>query len=167
MARVSLRLQAGRLIVRDVAVADAERVAEIWADPQVTRYLGGPRDRAKVVESVLEAAANPPRLDLWTVEHDGKVIGSCGLLEKEIDGRDEVELIYVIAGAEQGRGFATEAATAVRDHAARAIGHSRLVALIDAENAPSLRVAEKLGFSHERDVERPGGRLMQLHARES
>ena len=162
---MSTRLVTQRLVVRDVEAADAPGIARIWSDPEVTRFLGGPRDAGKVAASVLEAAADPPRLDLWTVEHEGEVIGSCGLVEKQIEGRDEVELIYVIDGKRQGQGLATEAATAVRDHARASLGLSRLVVLIQVENLPSVRVAEKLDFAHESDVERPGGRTMQLHAR--
>jgi ribosomal-protein-alanine N-acetyltransferase len=94
------------------------------------------------------------------------LVGNCGLLEKEVEGRAEVELVYLIAYDAWGRGYATEAAAAVRDHALGVLGLSRLIALIKPENAASERVAEKLGMQLERDVERRGGVTMRLYVLE-
>jgi ribosomal-protein-alanine N-acetyltransferase len=162
-----VRLTTRRLIVRDVAASDADPLAAIWADPAVTRHLGGPRDPERVRSAVLAAAADPPALDQWTVEQDGRVVGSCGLLRKCVGGRDEVELVYVLARDAWGRGLATEAAAAVRDHASTELGLDRLVALIEPAHAASRRVAEKLGFRLEGPVGRPGGRVLDLFVRES
>ena len=163
---MAVRLETDRLVIRSVTAADATAIAAIWADPDVTRHLGGPREPEKVIASVLEAADDPPALDLWTVEHEGRTIGNCGLVEKQIDGRDEVEIAYVLATEAQGRGFATEAGAAVRDHAFDVLGLSRLVALVHPENESSARVAEKLGFSFEKDVPRPSGRVLRLYGLE-
>jgi len=73
------------------------------------------------------------------------VIGHCGLLPKTINGRDEVELVYVIVPAFWRRGYATEAAAAIRDYAFQTLGVLRLVCLIDPANTASERVALKTG----------------------
>lgn len=57
----------------------------------------------------------------------------------------------------QGNGYATEAATACRDHARYDCGVHRLIAIIDSANVPSQRVAEKIGLGYERDAEYGGG----------
>jgi ribosomal-protein-alanine N-acetyltransferase len=72
--------------------------------------------------------------------------------------------VYVIARAFWGLGYATEAATAVRDAALGSLGLTRLIALVDPDNAPSARVASKLGMRRERLTTRPGGRLMEMWA---
>lgn len=163
---MTVRLETERLVIRSVVEGDAAPIAAIWADPEVTRWLGGPREPEKVIASVLEAAKEPPALDLWTVEHEGRTVGNCGLVEKEIAGRQEIEIAYVLATEVQGRGLATEAGAAVRDHAFGPLGLKRLVALAHPENAPSARVAEKLGFVFEREVPRPGGRVLRLYGLE-
>lgn len=56
----------------------------------------------------------------------------------------------------QGNGYATEAATACRDHARYDCGVHRLIAIIDSANVPSQRVAEKIGLGYERDAEYGG-----------
>ena len=51
-----------------------------------------------------------------------------------------------------GRGYATEAAQAVRDYAFNRLRLPRLIAMIDPQNIASIRVAEKLGMYYEKDV---------------
>jgi len=51
-----------------------------------------------------------------------------------------------------GKGYATEAAAGIRDHARSRLGFDRLVSLIDPENAASKAVALRIGMQHERDL---------------
>jgi RimJ/RimL family protein N-acetyltransferase len=92
-----------------------------------------------------------------------RVIGECGLIEKEVEGRPELELVYVLAPDAWGRGYATEAAAAVRE-AAEDAGVPRLIALIDPGHPASARVARKIGMSLEREVIRPSGAVRQVYA---
>ena len=73
-----------------------------------------------------------------------------------------MELIYLFQKGVWGQGYATEAATAVLDHAFSVLDAPRIVALIAPDHAASIRVAEKIGMRHARDVERPS-RVMRLY----
>jgi RimJ/RimL family protein N-acetyltransferase len=156
-----------RLIVRALEPGDVEALAALWCDPAATAYLGGPRGFDAVCRTLRDDLTLPeqPAFDLWpTIEKaSGCVVGHCGLLDKEIADRTEIELVYVIAPAAWGRGFATEAGRAIRDHAVTVLGRQRLVALIHPDNAASERVAGKLGFRCEGDVQRSHG-SMRLYA---
>jgi ribosomal-protein-alanine N-acetyltransferase len=156
-----------RLIVRSLEPGDVEALAALWCDPRATAYLGGPRRFDEVCRTLRDdlALAVQPTFDLWpTIEKaSGRVVGHCGLLDKEIEGRVEIELVYVLAPWAWGRGFATEAGRAIRDHAVTTLQRRRLVALIRSENAASERVASKLGFRCQGDVQRPHG-AMRLYA---
>jgi RimJ/RimL family protein N-acetyltransferase len=88
-------------------------------------------------------------------------------LSKQIDGVTEVELIYLLAAHAWGQGYATEAATALRDHALGELALPRLVALIEPAHTASARVAAKLGFIRARQTVRPGGRIMDLYLLET
>jgi len=109
-------------------------------------------------------ANNSDPVAIWctTERSTGEVIGDCGLLKKEIDGKPEVEVFYLIAKRHHGNGFATEAAIAICEYAFTELGLSRVVALIDPKNLASIRVAEKASLSHERNVLRPSGKTMAL-----
>ena len=52
-----------------------------------------------------------------------------------------------------GNGYATEAAIACRDWALGELGLTRLISLIALENTPSIRVAERIGETFERELE--------------
>jgi RimJ/RimL family protein N-acetyltransferase len=56
------------------------------------------------------------------------------------------ELGYTVFARDRGRGYATEAAVALMEWAQRAHGVSGFVLSIRADNAPSLRIAKRLGF---------------------
>jgi ribosomal-protein-alanine N-acetyltransferase len=157
-----------RLLVRSLEVADAAPLAAIWSDPDVTRHMGGPRDFTEIREDLEEDARTDAQaeIDLWPVVEklSGRVIGHCGLIEKDVDDEAEIELIYVLASDSWGEGYATEAASALRDYAFHQLGLRRIISLIDAENAPSARVAEKIGMEFEKETRRPGGKIMHVYS---
>lgn len=61
-------------------------------------------------------------------------------------GTPAVEMGWWIARSAWGRGYATEATTAVRDHVFESGFTDRLLAVYEPVNAASARVVEKLGF---------------------
>jgi RimJ/RimL family protein N-acetyltransferase len=79
---------------------------------------------------------------------DGEPLGYCGLVVGRCTAA-EPEVAYELLPRFHGQGYATEAARAVVD-AAFATGRRRLWSTIGSWNAPSLRVAEKVGFRRER-----------------
>jgi RimJ/RimL family protein N-acetyltransferase len=93
------------------------------------------------------------------------VLGRCGIAVREIEGRIEREVGYLFAREHWGRGYATEAASAMRDRALGELGLRRVIALIRCENEASKRVAAKLGMAYERDVEFHDRRV-ELHSLE-
>ena len=84
---------------------------------------------------------------------DSEIIGYCGLTElPDIEGGPELEVGYRLIRSAWGNGYATEAASAVRDYAFSELDQTRLVSLIDPTNTRSIRVAEKLGMNFEKEV---------------
>ncbi len=165
--RSRIILETGRLVLRYQQAADVEFLVDLWTDPQVTRYLGGPRDRDWLQSVFEETVKNPSaeRYDLWPVieKKSGLLVGHCGLLDKEVEGRPEIELTYILAASAWGRGYATEMGQALKQHAFEKLGIGRLIALIEPENAASERVALKLGMRLEKEVIRPGGELRKVY----
>jgi ribosomal-protein-alanine N-acetyltransferase len=166
--QLAMQIDTARLLIRTLQALDAEPLARIWSDPEVTRYMGGPRDQDQIRALLEEDAAdpNPPQLDLWPVieKASGIVVGHCGLLEKEVNGKAEVEVIYVLEPLAWGKGYAAEAASAVVERAFEELGLRRVIALIDPQNAASERVALKLGMQLEGETVRPSGKVMRVYA---
>jgi ribosomal-protein-alanine N-acetyltransferase len=167
LARDLTILETPRLRLRRTRRADIPALIALWTDPEVTRFMGGPREEATLSKVFGEAADDPfaEVYDLWPVEEkaSGEVIGDCGLTLKEIEGMDEIELVYVFSHSRWGRGYATEMAQALKHHAFDTLGLRRIVSLIDPENAGSHRVAEKAGMKLEKEVVRPGGNVRRLY----
>jgi RimJ/RimL family protein N-acetyltransferase len=78
----------------------------------------------------------------------GTPIGICGLLQRaEFEAPD---LGFAFLPAFRSQGYAFEAASAVKADAHARLGIETLLAIVNPENAPSIRVLERLGFRFER-----------------
>ena len=82
----------------------------------------------------------------------GTLIGDCGLVWQEVEGVQEPEIGYHVHREHQGRGYATEAARAVRDYAFGTLGCDHVISMIRPENLASRRVAEKNGLTVNRTI---------------
>jgi RimJ/RimL family protein N-acetyltransferase len=148
-------IETERLRLREFTDADAPALYALYQDAATMRFMGPPP--ASLEEEIENIRAHRSRYyeargyGLWGVElrETGAMVGRCGLLDTTIDGRAEVELSYLLDPAYLGRGLATEAARAVLDFAAAALGLNRVVAVIDPLNIASRRVAERLGMRRE------------------
>jgi RimJ/RimL family protein N-acetyltransferase len=109
-------------------------------------------------------------------KEDGALVGRSGLNVwdpsdwsitrlDEADGPTEIEIAYLFGKDYWGHGYATEAATAVRDWAFGELGFDRLIALIYPDNARSIGVARKLGMEPEGDANFGAG-LLTIYALE-
>jgi RimJ/RimL family protein N-acetyltransferase len=132
---------------------DLDALAAMWADERVYAMIGGqPRSREEVWIRLLRS------IGTWTLfgygawvlrDRDaGTILGEIGLMEarRVIDPPlDAPELGWTLTGAAQGRGFAHEALVAILDWAD---GHriARTQCIIDPGNAPSIRLAEHVGY---------------------
>lgn len=138
------RIKTQRLTLCMFRVDHFEALARMHADEETMRFMGGVRD-AHASWRGLAAM-----LGQWTlrgygpyaVEADGAFVGRVGLYHPL--HWPERELGYCFLAEARGKGFATEATRAVRDTVI-AQGITRLISLINPANAPSLRVAARLG----------------------
>jgi RimJ/RimL family protein N-acetyltransferase len=73
----------------------------------------------------------------------GALVGRAGFFEPE--GWPGFELGWMLRRASWGQGYATEAARRLLAHAFTDMKRERVISLIRAANAPSIRVAERLG----------------------
>lgn len=108
-------------------------------------------------EAFLERLLAPARLRkpsqfALVLRENEKLIGYCGFFLQTVDHVDELEIAYRLDPEYWGRGLATEAARAVRDHAFRNLYAERVISLIVPENVPSRRVALKNGMRLEKET---------------
>lgn len=150
-----MELATDRLRVRSFRRDDLDAYAEIVADPEVMRYLGGPLTRSQA-RAYIERSLEHERtfgFGRYGVVRDGGLIGMCGYAPV----RDYVDLGYRFTRSSWGNGFATEAARAVIDYGFSVLGLHEIVAMALIDNTDSIRVIEKLGFTFVREETTPGG----------
>ena len=152
-------LRTARLTLRQMTADDLDDMAALLGHPAVMRFYPAPKSREEARAWIAWTTASYAEhgYGLWVVQtRAGEFVGDCGLTVQQVEGRQEVEVGYHVRADLQGRGFATEAAAACRDHAVR-LGVERLVAIVDPANLPSQRVAAKIGLELERTVPVHGG----------
>lgn len=146
-------LETERLRLRRLVPEDLEALGRILDDPDVMRYFG---TKARQLEVTRECMAHYDVQGFGMLAAEYKATGACigrvGFIRQHVEGADEVEIGWLVAREQWGKGLATEAARALIDYGFTWLGLPRLISLIDPENAASLAVARKLGAICERDV---------------
>ncbi len=174
-------LETERLLLRLPKRHDLDAYAAILGDPLVVRSLGfGPRTREETAEAIERMLRHWERYDigLFSVvrKSDERLLGRVGFLlwdterwlnalHHDLEGLLETEIGWTLGSEFWNRGYATEAALAARDWALSERGLTRLASLIASGNTPSIRVAEKIGETLEReDLPGPFDRRVDLYS---
>ena len=113
---------------------DEER-AKHWVEKQLDRYA----NKRNGLQVLIDKKTN-------------EFIGQWGLLLQEVDGEIEIEVAYHILKKYWGKGYAPEAAGAFIDYAFKNSLTSSVISIIDKRNIKSQRVAEKNGFTREKET---------------
>lgn len=152
-------LETERLILRRQTPSDLEDLYALYCDPEIVRYVpDAPRSYDEAREELewhMNGHPRNPQLGLWATvfKPNGRFIGRCGLLPWTIEGREAVEVAYLIERAYWGQGLGSEAAQAIAQYAFEQLGLQRLVCTVLPGNTASARVAEKIGMHLEREME--------------
>ena len=159
--RIDSQLETERLILRPMTQADFDALLLIFTDQ-------------KVMAAFQHEPFTPEQMQRWlsrNLEHQGhygyglfsvilkesgELIGDCGLEQMEVSGQTLAELGYDFRSDYWNRGFASEAAHAVRDYAFEILRLPQLLSLIRVGNLSSKRVAEKVGMTLSEEFTRYG-----------
>lgn len=165
--------ETARLTLRRPRLDDADAFAEINADPEVARFVSasGPLVRAEsdlLLRKMIEHW-DDHGFGLWMADlrATGELAGFVGLAHPGTMPAlaAEVEVGWRLARAYWGRGLASEGAAVAVDAAFEQRGLERLVCVVDRDNARSLAVARRLGFTLWREMDHPlWPRGVQVHA---
>lgn len=148
-------LETSRLVLSGPGAQDFDDYAAMWSNQEVVRYITGrvlTREESwgRFLRAVGHWAVRG--YGYWVVREraTGRVVGDAGLadLQREIEPSylGDPEAGWLLAPWAQGRGYATEAVQAVLAWADTGLAAPRVVCIIDPNNAPSLRVADRCGF---------------------
>jgi RimJ/RimL family protein N-acetyltransferase len=156
MLRPAYPIATERLRLRPFEPRDLDALTAVHGDPEVTRYLyWDVRDR----EELKGVLAEKQRRDALTKEGDalnlaavtadsGELVGDMTLIWRSEEHR-QGEVGYIVHPAHQGRGYAAEATRAMLRIGFEDLGLHRIAAHLDARNAASARVLERVGMRRE------------------
>jgi RimJ/RimL family protein N-acetyltransferase len=136
--------------LRPLAAEHLEEVTALFDDPDVLRFtrlpVPPPAGYARQWLERYEAGRlDGTREAFAALDDDGRFVGLALAVDIDREGR-EVELGYITAPAARGRGIATEMLDSLTRWAFDELGALRVTLIIDIENRPSSRVAERCGY---------------------
>ncbi len=149
-------IETERLLMRPITRDDLPTMLRFRADPEVSRYLGGPE------MATPEFVAR--RMEFYLDCHRQYGFGMCAMLRKPddemigwsglqpLEDTSQIEVGYGFDRPFWGKGYATEAAAAFLRYGFERAGLERIVAVASPENTASRHVMEKLGMRYEKNV---------------
>lgn len=153
--REAPRIETERLILRSWRKADFRPWLAIMREPEVHHHFGPHPISTEDCWRRLMAAVGCWALNgfgTWAVDRksDGKLIGNVGFFtawrDLEPEFGEEAEMGWIMASETHGQGLASEACVAALNWAEANLQPQRMWAIIAPANAPSLKLAERLGF---------------------
>jgi RimJ/RimL family protein N-acetyltransferase len=148
-------LETARTILRPHRLGDFETYAAMWAEPAVTRFIGGkPRTREESWMRFLRFAGLWSLIGygFWAIEEKGtgRFLGEAGFHDLKRDIQPSLEGVpeagWALVSAAQGMGLASEVVGRIVAWGDEAFERARTVCIIDPENGASLKVAERNGY---------------------
>jgi RimJ/RimL family protein N-acetyltransferase len=139
-------LETERLLLRAPRLEDAETIAALADDRRVaenTLRIPHPYALADAESFIDSANAAAGEIVFLITTHGARVLGICGV--RKVDG-EQPEIGYWLGVPFWGKGYATEAARAVIDHAFDNLGYDVLIGGARVSNPASRRVLEKCAF---------------------
>ncbi|MCI8919568.1 MAG: GNAT family N-acetyltransferase [Eubacterium sp.] len=142
-----------RTCVREITLSDLDELFELYDGEGITDYtepLYERQEEEEYTKSYIQYMYHYFGYGMWIIRErkTGKLIGRAGIEHHEgHDGEVLMELGYIIGRQYQNQGYAAEVCRAVIEYAEDELEIDRLYCFIHPENAGSIHVAQKLGFS--------------------
>ena len=158
------RLETERMILRGAQVSDLAPLARIRAKEEVGRHVGGVRDYQDTWFMMLRGPGmwNLLGYGYWLIDlkETGDLIGEVGFADfkrgmtPDLSGTPEAG--WVIDSPHWGKGLMTEAVMAIHQWLDTETDYTRSTCIIEPSHTPSIRVAEKAGYTKLCDSEYRG-----------
>ena len=145
-------LVTARLVLEPQTAAHADRMYALLQDPAIYRYENEPppsvdwlRERFRRLESRTSADGSERWLN-WVVRlRDSELIG---YVQATVCEASPTAIAYVFASAWWGRGYASEAVSAMMEELRANHGARTFSAVLKRDNLRSVQLLERLGFAH-------------------
>ena len=142
-------IETKRLVLREMNTEDYDALYAVLADSDIMQHYPYTFDEARV-RGWIERNMERYRIfgfGLWAVclKETGEMIGDCGLTMQNIGGVIKPEIGYHIRKDMQQKGYAKEAASAVRDWTFENTTYNMIFSYMKYTNTPSAKSAQSWG----------------------
>lgn len=161
-------LETPRLFLRPYEQGDFDALAAIISDAETMKYYDKPYDE-KGVQRWLDWNFENYKtfgFGLWALvlKENGRMIGDCGITIQVIHGAFRPEIGYHVHKDFHRRGYASEAAAAVRDYVFTRTPFETVYSYMNAENAASYSTARKIGMKQTDEYTDASGHAMKVYS---
>jgi len=145
-------LEADGLRLDPLVAADADAMFALLSDRELYRYIDeAPPDdidklRARYARLESRASADGRQAWLNWIVRAAPGGAPLGFVQATVLDDGSAWIAYLLGRSHQGRGVASRATAAMLAHLEAEHGVRRLLANVEAENGPSIRLLERLGF---------------------
>lgn len=146
------------LIIRELTSEDFSDIYTMCRNPNVNEFIHDLNDsyeeELEKHNSHIKNMYNFYDYGIWGVflKDTGMLIGRCGFQNSIIDNKSEIEIGYLIDYKYWNNGYATEASDFIVQYAKNTLDVSRIVAVIETRNLPSINVAKKIGMQLDKEM---------------
>ena len=159
-------LETKRLFLREMTMSDLDALFAVLGDKEIMQHYPYSFDEERVrswIERNMKRYTDDG-FGLWAVclKDTGEMIGDCGLTLQNIDGTMLPEIGYHIRKDQQRKGYAKEAAAAVRDWAFQNTEYPALYSYCKYTNVGSFKTAESIGMHFEKEYEDEANKITHV-----
>ena len=159
-------LKTDRLFLREMTMDDFDALYKVLADRNIMQHYPYTFDEKRVSDWIERNMNryNEYGFGLWAVclKETGEMIGDCGLTLQNIEGEMLPEIGYHIRADHQRKGYAKEAAAAVRDWAFANTDYPALYSYCKYTNVGSYKTAESIGMHFEKEYPDPENKITHV-----
>lgn len=136
------QIQTERLLLRRARAEDVSALWDVFRRPEAMRYWSDlahatPARTTQLVEGMMALEPNAP---YFTVEHEGRAVGTAGFWQGS-------EVGYILHPDVWGKGLGSELLVALVRHGFEVCGFDSITADVDPDNAASIAMLTRAGFS--------------------
>ena len=159
-------LETERLFLREMTMDDFDALYAVLSDSSIMQHYPYSFDEERVrswIERNMKRYTDDG-FGLWAVclKDTGEMIGDCGLTLQNIEGQMLPEIGYHIRRDQQRKGYAKEAAAAVRDWAFQNTEYPALYSYCKYTNVGSFKTAESIGMHFEKEYEDEANKITHV-----
>jgi RimJ/RimL family protein N-acetyltransferase len=144
-----------RLVLRESRKQDRDGLISLLTSDDARRHLGGPLSRERAERSVVPPYGETPGSFVIVEAGSGDFVGITRIDRRDPDrpghlspnGKDELELSYVLLPGYWGKGYAQDSVRAVLTWASTVVSDEKVVAVTQSANERSLTLLRRLGFT--------------------